>query len=72
MSRRRWVALAVAAFVLMEPVAYAAHRWLMHGPGWSWHRSHHRRRSGRLERNDRYPLVFAAATVGAWMRRRIG
>ena len=37
--------LTVAA---MEGVAYAAHRWVMHGPGWVLHRSHHRPRAGRL------------------------
>ena len=33
----------LAGFALMEPVTYAAHRWVMHGVGWSLHRSHHRR-----------------------------
>lgn len=47
----------------MEPVAYAAHRWVMHGPGWSLHASHHRRRTGVVEANDWYPVGFAAATV---------
>lgn len=56
---------AGVAFVAMEPVAYAAHRWLMHGPGWSWHASHHRRRTTTFERNDRYPAAFASATIGA-------
>ena len=65
MSRRRAVALAAGAFLVMEPVAYAAHRWVMHGPGWAWHASHHRRRRGRFERNDRYPLTFATTTVAA-------
>ena len=65
MSRRRALALAAGAFLAMEPVAYAAHRWLMHGPGWGWHRSHHQRRVGPLERNDRYPATFAATTVTA-------
>ena len=37
----------------------------MHGPGWGWHRSHHTPRPARWQRNDRYPLVFAAATVAA-------
>lgn len=56
--------IAFVAFVAMEPITYAVHRWVMHGPGWGWHRSHHRRRTGRLERNDWYPVVFAIA-VGA-------
>ena len=66
----RDVLVSLAAFVLMEPATYAAHRWLMHGPGWVWHRSHHRRRRAepafwveRLEANDWFPVVFAAVTI---------
>ena len=32
----------------------------MHGWGWGWHRSHHLPRTGRLEKNDLYALIFAA------------
>lgn len=58
----------LAAFVVMEPVSYASHRWVMHGVGWVLHRSHHRRRSvrtwrDRFEANDWFPVVFAAVTV---------
>jgi beta-carotene 3-hydroxylase len=50
----------VGAFVVMEPVTYAAHRWLMHGPGMVLHRSHHRvSGGGRLEANDWFPVMFA-------------
>jgi beta-carotene 3-hydroxylase len=61
-------AIVVVAALVMEPVTYAVHRWVMHGPGLGWHRSHHRRRtlvedSGRFERNDLYPVVFGALTV---------
>ena len=49
----------------MEPVAYAGHRWGMHGPGWAAHESHHRARTTVLEANDLYPLGFAAVTVVA-------
>ena len=65
------VAAAVTAFVVMEPVTYAAHRWVMHGIGWAWHRSHHRRRPEpnrfveQFEENDWYPVVFAGLTVMA-------
>jgi beta-carotene 3-hydroxylase len=65
--------LAGAAFVAMEPVAYAAHRWVMHGPGWGLHRSHHRvvaaaaaaagSRRHRVEANDAFPVAFAGATI---------
>ena len=63
---RPWLrrgAQAATAFVVMEPVAYAAHRWVMHGPGEAWHESHHRSRPGLVEKNDLYPVVFAAGTV---------
>lgn len=53
-------ALAVAAFALMEPATAAVHRYVMHGLGEFLHRSHHRRQTSRLERNDWYPVMFAA------------
>lgn len=56
---------AATAFVVMEPVAYAAHRWVMHGPGIGWHESHHEPQSGLVEKNDLYPVVFAAGTIAA-------
>ncbi|MHB1930336.1 MAG: sterol desaturase family protein [Acidimicrobiales bacterium] len=59
------VVAGACAFVVMEPVTYAAHRWVMHGVGWVLHRSHHRRRQGRWEANDWFPVMFAAATIGA-------
>ena len=56
------VLLVVAGFVAMEAVSYAMHRWVMHGVGMVWHRSHHAPPQGRVERNDLFPLVFA--TIG--------
>jgi beta-carotene 3-hydroxylase len=55
--------LAVGAFVAMEGVSYAAHRWLMHGPGMGWHRSHHVPAAGRFERNDLFPVCFSVVGV---------
>ncbi len=57
---------AVLAFVLMEPVAYLAHRFVMHGVGAGWHHSHHRARRRTFEANDLYPVVMAAVTVVAF------
>ena len=50
---------ALATIALMEAFAYAAHRWIMHGPMWVWHASHHRERHGLFERNDLFAVVFA-------------
>lgn len=52
----------LATFVAMEPLTYIAHRWIMHAStGMAWHVSHHASGPGRWERNDWYPVVFAAA-----------
>ncbi|MEQ9050459.1 MAG: hypothetical protein RLP11_09115 [Marinoscillum sp.] len=32
--------LVIGTFLLMEGVAWATHKYVMHGPLWSWHRSH--------------------------------
>jgi beta-carotene 3-hydroxylase len=58
--------LGAVAFVVMEPVTWAVHRFVMHGPGWVLHRSHHAPRQGRFEANDLYPVAFASV-VGAGM-----
>lgn len=61
------------ALVAMEGVAWATHRYLMHGPMWVWHRSHHEPRRGAFELNDLFAVVFAAIAiglfaVGAWTK----
>lgn len=53
------ILLFLATVLVMEGVAYAAHRWVMHGPGWFLHASHHRPRTGSWELNDLYALIFA-------------
>ena len=53
------------AFIAMEPTAALAHRLVMHGRGYGWHRSHHLAAVTRFEKNDRYPLVFASLTITA-------
>ena len=55
--------LLIGTVLLMEGVAYAAHRWIMHGVGWFLHRSHHRARDGWWEWNDLYAAIFAVPSV---------
>lgn len=57
------VLIALAAFLLMEPVTALTHRKVMHGFGMAWHRSHHDPPRRRVEANDLFPVVFAAATI---------
>jgi beta-carotene 3-hydroxylase len=55
--------LLVATVAVMEGVAWAAHRWVMHGPGWFLHASHHRPRTGPFEANDWYAAIFAVPSI---------
>jgi beta-carotene 3-hydroxylase len=57
------IALFVMTVLGMEAFAYAAHRWIMHGPGWFLHRSHHRPRHGNWEWNDLYAVIFAVPSI---------
>ncbi|HWT12977.1 MAG TPA: sterol desaturase family protein [Allosphingosinicella sp.] len=57
------LSLFAGTVLTMEGVAYAAHRWVMHGPGWVLHASHHRPRAGRFEANDLYAAIFAAPSI---------
>ncbi|WP_299361566.1 sterol desaturase family protein [uncultured Paracoccus sp.] len=56
--------IIVATVAVMEFVAYAVHRWVMHGPlGWGWHASHHEVTHGPFEKNDLYAIVFAGLSI---------
>ena len=57
------IPLFLLTIAAMEGVAYAAHRWVMHGPGWFLHRSHHRPRTGAWELNDLYAVIFAGPSI---------
>ena len=57
------ILLFVATVTVMEGIAYAAHRWVMHGPGWFLHASHHRPRPGMFEANDLYAVIFAVPSI---------
>ncbi|MBN8831850.1 MAG: sterol desaturase family protein [Sphingomonadales bacterium] len=57
------LALFILTVALMEGFAYVMHRWVMHGPGWFLHASHHRPRTGMWELNDLYFVIFAAPSI---------
>ena len=57
-------ALIVLATVLaMEGVAWASHKYVMHGFGWAWHRDHHEPHDKVFEKNDLYALVGAGMSI---------
>jgi beta-carotene 3-hydroxylase len=73
--------VVLATVALMEAVAYAVHRWIMHGRlGWGWHRSHHEETEGVFETNDLYAVVFTILSgaiitfgiAGVWPLKQVG
>jgi beta-carotene 3-hydroxylase len=72
--------IVVLTIVLMEVYSIVVHKYVMHGFGWRWHRSHHEPRTGWFEKNDLYAVVFAGVATaliwfgaeGAWPLRWIG
>jgi hypothetical protein len=65
-----WAALAIvgATLAATEALAWAVHRWVMHGPGWRWHRSHHEPEPGRrLETNDAYSVIASVAVTALFV-----
>lgn len=57
------ILLFIATILGMEGFAYVMHRWVMHGPGWFLHSSHHRPRTGMWEYNDLYAVIFALPSI---------
>jgi beta-carotene 3-hydroxylase len=54
--------IVFATVLVMEFVAWFAHKYLMHGWLWIWHEDHHKphfEKEGFFEKNDLFFLVFA-------------
>ncbi len=55
--------IVLATFAVMEGVAWASHKYVMHGFGWGWHRDHHEAHGKLIEKNDRYAIVGAILSI---------
>lgn len=55
--------IVLATIAAMEWVAWASHKYVMHGFGWAWHRDHHEPHDNLLEKNDLFGLVGAAISI---------
>ncbi len=54
------VGIIFLTFIVTEGVAWALHKYVMHGFLWNLHESHHVKEEGRFfERNDLFLLFFA-------------
>jgi beta-carotene 3-hydroxylase len=57
------ILIVIATFLAMEWVAWASHKYVMHGFGWAWHRDHHEPHDKLLEKNDLFGVVGAAMSI---------
>lgn len=55
--------IVLLTLLAMEGVAWASHKYVMHGFGWGWHASHHAPRTGWFEKNDLFAVVFAGLAI---------
>lgn len=55
--------IVLFAIIGTEIFAIFFHKYVMHGIGWSLHRSHHTPRKGYFELNDLYAFVFALGAM---------
>lgn len=55
--------IVIGTFLFMEFVAWFAHKYIMHGFLWSWHRSHHVKHNHVFERNDLFAVVFSIPSI---------
>ena len=51
--------ITISAFVGMEFIAWAAHKYVMHGFLWFLHKDHHVLTGKPLQKNDSFALIFA-------------
>lgn len=63
MSLTPAVLIVLATVLAMEWIAWASHKYVMHGFGWGWHRDHHEPHNKLLEKNDLFALVGAAMSI---------
>ncbi len=72
MSSLAAIAIVLATILAMEGVAWASHKYIMHGSGWGWHRDHHEPHDNRFEKNDLYGIVGAAISISLFAFGRWG
>ena len=58
-----YVFVAIGVFLLMEPITWATHKYVMHGFLWVLHRDHHQVEPGFFEKNDAFFVIFAVPSM---------
>lgn len=55
--------IIVLTFAGMELFSWAIHKYLMHGPLWNIHKTHHGHSKGRFELNDLFSVSFGTIAI---------
>lgn len=64
-----YILTTIGAFLVMEFVAWASHKYVMHGFLWSLHKDHHDGGYHPFQKNDAFFLIFA---VPCWLSLMFG
>lgn len=64
-----YIFVTLTAVAAMEFAAWFAHKYIMHGFLWSWHKDHHQPhlKDGFFEKNDLFFLVFAIPSAACYI-----
>jgi beta-carotene 3-hydroxylase len=57
------IAYILLGFVLMELFGWAIHKYIMHGPLWSIHKTHHQPSKTFFELNDLFSAFFGGTAI---------
>ncbi|MEW6773071.1 MAG: beta-carotene hydroxylase [Bacteroidota bacterium] len=60
------ILLIIITYILMEPITWFTHKYIMHGFMWKFHEDHHDNRKKKhsfFEKNDVFFLIFAIPSM---------
>lgn len=64
-----YILITIATFLVMEAVAWASHKYVMHGFLWNLHKDHHDGGYHPFQKNDAFFLIFA---IPCWLSTMYG
>ena len=63
-----WIAVFLGTFCMMEFMAWATHKYVMHGFLWSLHKDHHSKdHDSWFERNDAFFIFYAIVSISCFL-----
>ncbi|MGH1386648.1 sterol desaturase family protein [Kordia sp.] len=63
-----WIGAFLTTFCIMEFMAWATHKYVMHGFLWSLHKDHHHKdHDSWFERNDAFFIFYAIVSIACFL-----